>query len=521
MTWRKHSGALLVACAIALGLATASTPAGAERTISYNGDRIQQLFGGRSLLGWQEVFAPTDAAGDNTPSRDPRGDIISGRFESVDGQERYTIRTRQPEAPTAHNWTVNGSELDIAIGVTKPDQLDFVGVLANDGTNVIAAVFDATTKTVKCTASPVFDGTNLGIAFPRSCVGSPTTIFVGAALIYETDSSISTDFIPDEPGTAPTPTSPPPANDVKAQGNLDAIVRSPGAARAVGWALDRNTQDATAVHIHLNGEPVAVATAQLPRPDVAKAVPGFGENRGFDISIPIGTAGPHRLCAYAINNQSGGVNTLIGCRAVLTAPFGRLDSIVPTAGGVLVTGWAIDPDTADPPGLHVYVDGVAASTGTAGTSRPDVGAAYPGYGDNHGFGVEVPVGEGKHTICAYVIDGVIGAQNIGLGCPVVTVTRSPFGSLDLVARSEGGFRVAGWAIDPDVTGPSTVHVYVDGKPIGAATAGSSRPDLAARFPAFGGDHGFDQVLPGSGRRVCVYAINQGAGSNTVLGCKDV
>jgi hypothetical protein len=52
-------------------------------------------------------------------------------------------------------------------------------------------------------------------------------------------------------------------------------------------------------------------------------------------------------------------------------------------------------------------------------SRPDVAAAYPGYGELHGFNaMSVPVQAGANLVCAYGIN--IGqGYNQSLGCRTV------------------------------------------------------------------------------------------------------
>ena len=42
---------------------------------------------------------------------------------------------------------------------------------------------------------------------------------------------------------------------------------------------------------------------------------------------------------------------------------------------IRIAGWTLDPDTADPIELHVYIDGGGFNTGLANLSRPDVAAA--------------------------------------------------------------------------------------------------------------------------------------------------
>ena len=86
-------------------------------------------------------------------------------------------------------------------------------------------------------------------------------------------------------------------------------------------------------------------------------------------------------------------------------PEGNLDSVGRGPGGIRVSGWALDPDTAAPIDVHVYVDGVGAGIVTANTYRPDVGAAYPGYGNFHGYDAVVAYSAaGNHTVCTYGIN---------------------------------------------------------------------------------------------------------------------
>ena len=126
------------------------------------------------------------------------------------------------------------------------------------------------------------------------------------------------------------------------------------------------------------------------------------------------------MCAYAINVASGG-NALLGCRDVVTTgpPFGSLDVVTAGAGSVRVQGWSIDPDTAAPVSVHVYVDGAVLAT-VAEVDRPDVGAAFPAYGAAHGYDVTLGATPGNHRVCAYAIDTGAGA-NTELGCRTVSV----------------------------------------------------------------------------------------------------
>src|SRR3954452_23455208 len=82
------------------------------------------------------------------------------------------------------------------------------------------------------------------------------------------------------------------------------------------------------------------------------------------------------------------------------SPIGTVDAAASNGhGGIHVAGWAFDPNTTAPIAVRVYIDGAYAGSGTANTSRPDVGAAFPGYGNNHGYSFIVPGGLGN--VCAY------------------------------------------------------------------------------------------------------------------------
>ena len=86
-----------------------------------------------------------------------------------------------------------------------------------------------------------------------------------------------------------------------------------------------------------------------------------------------------------------------------------------SAGKVRVAGWAIDPDTAAPIPVHVYVGPVGHAL-VADKARTDVGALYPGYGSAHGLVGEVPDPGGPISVCAYAINSAGGGANQLLGC---------------------------------------------------------------------------------------------------------
>lgn len=200
-------------------------------------------------------------------------------------------------------------------------------------------------------------------------------------------------------------------------------------------------------------------------------------------------------------------------------PIGHFDMAVRLAGGVGVSGWALDPNTASSVAVHIYVDGRWATQATANATRGDVASAFPGYGSAHGFNTFVPVSSGPHSVCIYVINKGAGTANPQLGCTYVQ--NSPFGNLERALPTPTGTRVSGWAIGPDSRGAVGVHLYFNGGWIRALNAGNGRSDVGAAFPGYGSGHGFSIVVPNQTGVLCAYGIANSGGKNSLIGCQYV
>ncbi len=315
--------------------------------------------------------------------------------------------------------------------------------------------------------------------------------------------------------TVTVPTGPP-------IGSFDLVTAGAGKVQASGWALDPDAIGPMAVHVYVDGLGVAIL-ANLPRPDIDAAFPIFGPGHGWSVVVPNVGAGWHRVCAYGID-PFGGPSSVLGCRDALVPtgdPFGSVDVATPAFASAVVEGWALDPDTANAISVHAYVDGVKRGETVANRVRPDIGGAFPLWGSAHGYSLKVaPMSGGPHNVCLYGINAAAGTNAL-LACKTVVVAGDPDGALDGVTPAPGTVAVRGWAIDPDVTGPIQVHVYVDGTFRGVGTASTSRTDLLAAVPGYGALHGYDfKVGPfgGGSHTVCTYGINQGGGTNHLLGC---
>jgi hypothetical protein len=294
--------------------------------------------------------------------------------------------------------------------------------------------------------------------------------------------------------------------------------------RVRGWALDYDTGGPIDVHVYVDGQYATSARADQSRPDIAAAFPGFGIDHGYDVTIPA-SPGSHSVCVYGINAGPGGNgNPALGCRTVkVGTPVGNLEGYNTGPGTVTVVGWALDPDTTGPVSIHVYVDGTYAGQGVANRSRPDVGAAYPGMGNDHGFQISVPISTGTHQVCAFAINVGEGVTNPQLGCATV-VAGLPVGSVDSLAPTAGGVVASGWAYDSDQpTTPLNIRVQVDGVQVASGTADLDRPDVAAAIPGAGPAHGYQITAPAAPgvHTVRIVADNVGPGSARVLASREV
>jgi hypothetical protein len=99
-----------------------------------------------------------------------------------------------------------------------------------------------------------------------------------------------------------------------------------------GWAIDAGTAASIDVHLHVDGVGRAVTTANVNRPDIATAYPGYGPQHGYSFTVS-DPAGTHTYCTYAINVPAG-PNPQLGCVTLTlnTYPVGVLDSV--TSGSV-------------------------------------------------------------------------------------------------------------------------------------------------------------------------------------------
>jgi len=308
-----------------------------------------------------------------------------------------------------------------------------------------------------------------------------------------------------------------------------------------GWAADPAAPgQREEVHVYVTGPN---GTRGYPgiftegsRPDVGAVYPWAGGTTGFSATVDSQGAGNNTVCVYALNVNPPRTNPVVGCQSVnVRNAFGYLDGVGTGSGQFTANGWALNPNKPDENvEVHVYDNGPSGTRGYAGfradTQRSDVGAAFGGYGDNHGFAATFPsMDVGTHDVCAWAITTSGGDGNSLLGCSAVEVRRA-FGSLDLVATQPGTIVAAGWALNPNSPSEhAEIHVY-DTSAAGTRgyagfRVGESRPDVGAAFAGFGSDHGFWAAIPSGApglHTICAYAITTGApNGSALLGCRQI
>ncbi|MGK0722259.1 hypothetical protein [Leucobacter sp. W1478] len=203
-------------------------------------------------------------------------------------------------------------------------------------------------------------------------------------------------------------------------------------------------------------------------------------------------------------------------------PVGEVRELWTESNAILMWGWALDlDDRAAALQIHVKFGDSWAAT-TAGAPNSTAEALYPGSGPNHGFGLRITAPPGPQRVCVY-------AKNVGAGLDrlltcrdVVVPSGNPVGEVKEIWATPGNIKMWGWALDPDTLDPIDLHVSINGR-WAVVKANAQNSSTLASYPAHGINHGFGASIPADpgNNRVCVYGINQGAGANTTLLCKNV
>jgi hypothetical protein len=262
-------------------------------------------------------------------------------------------------------------------------------------------------------------------------------------------------------------------------------------------------------------------SASDTNPEGEAAVPGSGNQHGFDDSLSMGykVGATYQVCVW-VSEQAGGA-TNIGCQS-LTIPVpgatkAKTDSVTGSAAGVTVSGYALYPDN-DAASVGVAVNIGAGWYGLTADQHSEEGASdVPGASVNHGFVGTIPLAPGTYSACVWVTEPSGPAVNTG--CHTVTVpapTRTSF-QLDSIAGVAGGISLAGFALFPDTPATSVGIAVNIGSGWYGLTANQPNSDSGA-----GTNHGFTGTValaPGT-YNACVWTTEpSGPAVNT--GCHSV
>jgi hypothetical protein len=209
-------------------------------------------------------------------------------------------------------------------------------------------------------------------------------------------------------------------------GAFDGVVPDGYGLRVQGWAIDPDTTAPVWIRLSFDGVFILSVTAEEYRPDVEAAYPDYGPHRGFHWNFT-GSPGPHTICADAVNTGPGDPTRNLGCGTAdipSGRPIGNLDWVTAawspgqSSIQIRIAGWAIDPDTTDPIPVRITHHNVFIDQVQASSNRPDVGAAFPGYGDHHGVDYQflLDPADPDGTFCVTALNVGQGAGDIELGC---------------------------------------------------------------------------------------------------------
>jgi hypothetical protein len=215
-------------------------------------------------------------------------------------------------------------------------------------------------------------------------------------------------------------------------GHLDSVSVQAGQVSLHGWAADTRTpgQSINVGYSITNGTQTAsgrIRSGQL-RADVGRAYPALGNNHGFNATNYV-SPGASTVCAWAMD-PTGGANRSIGCTTALVPADirarGHLDSVRSLGSGrIQVSGWAVDDNTPTTPSSVGIFLGSATTPYksvpvTANQPRPDVAAAFPRIGANHGFSATILARPGTQPVCVWANNTYLLGGPTLLGCLNVT-----------------------------------------------------------------------------------------------------
>jgi hypothetical protein len=282
--------------------------------------------------------------------------------------------------------------------------------------------------------------------------------------------------------------------NVQAKGYIDTPMTGStvkGEISVTGWLLDDS--GVSKIEVLVDGKSMGEAQYGISRTDVSKAFPEYqNANSGYQFTLNTKNLsnGQHTLTVRETGNNGTTKkleNLLLNVQNLL--PKGYIDTPMNAStvkGGIDVTGWFLDASGVSK--LEVLVDGKSMGEAKYGISRTDVSKAFPEY-QNANSGYQFTLNtmnliNGQHRLTVKET-GENGITKV-LESLVVIVQNVPAkGYIDTPANGsvvKGEIAVNGWFLDD--SGVAKIEVLVDGKSMGEAKYGISRPDVGKAFPEY-------------------------------------
>jgi beta-N-acetylglucosaminidase len=263
-----------------------------------------------------------------------------------------------------------------------------------------------------------------------------------------------------------------------------------------GWFLDAS--GVSKVEVLVDGKIVGQAKYGSARPDVLNVLPAYqNANAGYAFSLDTTklSNGKHSITVRE-TGKNGATSELPSINvnvknAVNLELIGFLDA--PANGSIVkgistVRGWLLDDDGISK--VEVFVDGRIVGQAKYGLSRLDVQKFYPQY-NNANAGYEFALDTKDYSNGAHIItvratgkngatkqfETKISIQNLD-HLPALGFIDSPKSGSTI----DGVSTIRGWFLDG--SGVEKIEVFVDGKWMGNAQYGLSRPDVANVLPEY-------------------------------------
>jgi beta-N-acetylglucosaminidase len=271
-----------------------------------------------------------------------------------------------------------------------------------------------------------------------------------------------------------------------------------------GWFLD--VSGVAKLEVLVDGKVFGQAVYGNSRPDVLKVFPQYqNTNAGFEFALDtnILSNGWHSITVRE-TAKNGSINELqqINVNVQNLELIGFMDA--PLNGSILkditnIRGWFLDDDGVSK--VEVLVDGQIVGQAQYGSLRTDVQKVFPEYQNANGgydFVLDTKsLSNGDHIIAVRATgnngttrqyQSIVSVQNLE-HLPTLGFIDTPKSGSTIA----GITNIRGWYLDG--SGVSKIEIFLDGKFIGNAQYGLSRPDVQNVYPEyFNSNAGFSYSL---------------------------